>query len=463
MLIEKGKKSDIDMTEGVIYRQILRFFFPLLGSSFFQQLYNTADAVIVGHYAGKIALSAVGSSTGALLSMFVGFFISMTSGAAVVVSQYYGARRNRDVRKTVHTSILLTLGIGIAVTITGILFTPGMLRIIGTPDELMTVSATYMRIFFLGMTANLLYNMSAAILRAVGDSRRPLLFLMLSCLINIALDLLFVVKFRMGVAGAAYATVICQIISASLALFVLFHTDAPYGLRWKEFRISPHHAAKILRIGLPSGAQSLMYTFANVIVQSGINSFGTDTVAAWTAYGKIDLLYWMLMASLGTSIMTFVGQNYGAGNIERVRRGVRISALMTTTVSILSSIVVLVFSTPLLSIFTNDPDVIRIGTTMIHMITPAYITYNLIEVFTGALRGMGESFRPLLISLGSICALRIIWMLTVVPATASLKVLTLCYPLSWLTASVGYFLYYRHFMRIRLPSSAFPDKRDYYR
>ena len=297
--------------------------------------------------------------------------------------------------------------------------------------------------------------MAASILRAVGDSRRPLYFLIFACLLNILADILFVVVFEMGVEGAALATVLCQMLSAVLALSVLLRSNEVYALRLNKLKAHGHHLRKILRIGIPSGAESLMYTLANVIVQSGINGFGSDTVAAWTAYGKLDVLYWMLMASFGTAIMTFAGQNYGAGNLERVKKGVRECSVMTTALSILTSVFVVAFGRLLLSIFTDDPNVIEIGyKSMMCTIAPAYVTYNLVEVITGALRGMGDSIKPLIISVFTICLLRIVWMFTIVPATGELRVLTLCFPISWLTTSIAFVIYYRRKMKKLMAQNA---------
>ena len=453
--MENKQNKDIDMTQGVIYKQLIKFFIPLLFSSFFQQLYNTADAVIVGRYVGKIALSAVGASTGVILAVFINFFIAMTGGAAVIVSQYYGARRRRDVSDTVHTAMIFCTAAGLVVTILGLILSPVMLRAIGTPEDIFAPSLSYMRIFFFGMTPLLLYNMAASILRAVGDSRRPLYFLIFACLLNILADILFVVVFEMGVEGAALATVLCQMLSAVLALSVLLRSNEVYALRLNKLKAHGHHLRKILRIGIPSGAESLMYTLANVIVQSGINGFGSDTVAAWTAYGKLDVLYWMLMASFGTAIMTFAGQNYGAGNLERVKKGVRECSVMTTALSILTSVFVVAFGRLLLSIFTDDPNVIEIGyKSMMCTIAPAYVTYNLVEVITGALRGMGDSIKPLIISVFTICLLRIVWMFTIVPATGELRVLTLCFPISWLTTSIAFVIYYRRKMKKLMAQNA---------
>lgn len=447
-----NKKKDIDMTQGVIYKQLLLFFLPLLFSAFFQQLYNTADAVIVGRYVGKLALSAVGASTGVIIAVFQYFFIGMTSGAAVVVSQYYGAKRDADVSKAVHTSVLLCTFIGIGVTVFGILFSPAILKAMGTPADIYGGSLSYIRIFFLGMTPSLIYNMSASILRAIGDSRRPLYFLIFSCLLNIVLDVFFVITLNMGVAGAAIATVLCQAFSAFLSVYVLLRSKESYGLELKKLKIHPHHLRKILRIGIPSGTETFMYTLSNLIVQAGINGFGSDTVAAWTIYGKIDILYWMLMTSFGMAIMTFVGQNYGAGNLDRIKSGVRQSTIMTAMLSLLASVCMLIFGRRLISIFTDDIQVIEICYKyMMCTIAPTYLTYNMIEVINGALRGMSDPVKPLIITFFTICLYRIIWVFTAVPITGSLRVLALCFPISWIMTSTALVIYYRRKM-VRLQS-----------
>ncbi len=440
-------KNSTSLTEGKISTQLLMYFFPLLFGSFFQQLYNTIDAVIVGKTLGKVALSSVGGSSGIIVAIFLNFFIGVSNGAAVIISQYYGARNDEEVQKSLHTAIMFSLLAGIFISIVGFLFTPWMLKAMGTPSDVYATSVIYMRIYFLGTIPNYLYNMGSSALRATGDTRRPLMFLIVSCGANIFLDILFVIVLKMGVAGAALATVLCQVISALLVLAVLIRARGALSLRFSMLRIDGYLLKKIIRIGLPSGVQSLMYTGSNVLVQVSINSFGTNTVAAWTAYEKVDMIFWMLLNSFGTSIMTFVGQNYGAGKKERVRRGVNICLLMTVIMTVVTNLFIYFWGGTVLTIFTSDPDVIQIGTNMIKFLTPTYITFLLVEIYAGALRGMGDSFVPMVISVLGVCALRVIWIMGVLPFFHTIYMLMACYPLSWVLSSTAFFIYYHYFLR----------------
>ena len=309
------------ITEGVIWQQLLIFFFPILLGTFFQQLYNTADAMIVGKFVGKEALSAVGGTTGTLINLLVGFFVGVSSGASVVVSQYYGAKQGDYVKKAVHTSLCVAIIGGVALLVIGEIFTPIALRAMGAPEEIMGYSVIYLRIYFLGTIGNLIYNMGAAILRAVGDSKRPLYFLIASCFTNIFLDLLFVVVFHMNVAGAAIATIISQYLSAFLVITRLLRTTDSYKLDVKALKVDMKILRKVVKIGLPAGLQSMMYSISNVLIQANINSFGTDTIAAWAVFGKIDGLFWMTMDAMGIAVTTFSGQNFGADKLDRVKNG----------------------------------------------------------------------------------------------------------------------------------------------
>ncbi|SKB66997.1 putative efflux protein, MATE family [Lachnospiraceae bacterium] len=443
------KDKNLSLTEGKISNQLLTFFFPLLFGSFFQQLYNTVDAVIVGRTLGKVALSAVGGSTGIIVAVFLNFFIGVSNGAAVIVSQYYGARRMDEVKKAVHTAVLFSILAGFGVTIAGSLLTPFMLGMMGTPSDVFISSKIYMSIFFLGMIPNFVYNMGASILRATGDTKRPLLFLIISCGANIVLDILFVIVFGMGIAGAALATVLCQVISAGMVLGTLSRMDDTCRLRLSELRIHGDTLKKIIRIGIPNGMQSLMYTSSNVLVQTSINSFGTNTVAAWTAYEKVDLIFWMILNSFGTSIMTFVGQNYGAGKNDRVRRGVNACIGMTALSTVVLSLLIYVFGGTALTIFTSDADVIAIGTDMIKFLTPTYVTYLFVEIYAGALRGMGDSVVPMIITGIGVCVLRVFWVLGILPFVHSTYVLMACYPASWVLCSIAFCIYYHYAVRKR--------------
>ncbi len=449
MVVSETCKNDrsLTLTEGRISSQLLMFFFPLLFGTFFQQLYNTADAIIVGRTLGKVALSAVGGSTGTILAVFINFFIGVSNGAAVIISQYFGAKNDHKVKKAVHTALVFSVCSGLAIMIIGIIFTPVMLQTMGTPSDVYKSSEIYMRIFFMGMIPNFIYNMGASILRALGDSRKPLLFLIISCGFNIVLDALFVIVFRMGIAGAAFATVLCQVISAGMVITTLLSMEGPCRLILSELKIDKNVLAKIIRIGLPSGMQSLMYTSSNVLVQTSINSFGTNTVAAWAAYEKVDLIFWMIMNSFGTSIMTFVGQNYGAGKKDRILKGVNICIAMTAVSTVFISSLIYFFGGNVLTIFTVDEKVIEIGTMMIKFLTPTYATYLFVEVYSGALRGMGNSFTPMIITCVGVCLVRVVWILCVLPFAHIIQVLMSCYPITWVISSIAFFVYYHYFMK----------------
>ena len=430
------------ITEGVIWQQLLIFFFPILLGTFFQQLYNTADAMIVGKFVGKEALSAVGGTTGTLINLLVGFFVGVSSGASVVVSQYYGAKQDRYVKIAVHTSLCVAILGGLALLVVGELFTPMALRAMGAPEEIMGYAVTYLRIYFLGTIGNLIYNMGAAILRAVGDSRRPLYFLIASCMTNIVLDLLFVVVFHMNVAGAAIATILCQAVSAGLVVFTLMRSDDVYRLRLREIRFSLPILRDIVRIGLPAGLQSVIYNISNLIVQTTINLFGTDVIAAWTANGKIDGIFWMIMGAFGTATTTFSGQNFGAQKYDRIRRCVRVCTLMALIAAALVSAVVLLFGPYIYRIFTSDDAVVAEGQRIIHALAPFYFTYVCVEVISGTVRGTGDSFRPMLITCFGVCFGRILWLLFVVPRFHTIEMLVWSYPISWALTTVLFIVYY---------------------
>src|SRR5699024_465097 len=280
------------------------------------------------HFVGKQALAAVGGTTGTLINLLIGFFTGLASGATVIIAQFYGAKKADKVHWAVHTSIAFSIAAGIGLMIVGIVFSRPMLQVMQTPADVIDYAVLYIRIFFAGTIANLLYNMGAGILRAIGDSKRPLYYLIICCFANIGLDLLFVAVFHMGVAGAALATILSQFLSAVLVLGALMRTKDMYRLEWKKLRIDGIMLKRIIRIGLPAGMESAMYSISNVIVQAGVNTLGTDSVAAWAAYGKVDGLFWMMVSALGISATTFIGQNYGAKKVERVHQGVRVCMML---------------------------------------------------------------------------------------------------------------------------------------
>lgn len=436
------------ITEGVIWKQLLLFFFPILFGTFFQQLYNTIDAMIVGRYVGKEALSAVGGITGTLINLLVGFFVGLSSGATVIISQYYGAKRADLVSRAVHTGIAFCLAGGAVLMALGIALAPWALKTTGTPAEIMDYAVLYMRIYFVGIIGNLIYNVGSGILRAVGDSKRPLYFLIVSCFVNIVLDLLFVVAFDMGVAGAAWATILSQLVSAVLVLFVLSHTGESYRLILRNIRLDMHMLKRIIRIGFPAGLQSVMYSVSNVLIQAGVNGLGTDTVAAWTAYGKIDGLFWMTVNAFGISITTFVGQNFGAKKMDRVRKGIRTCLMMAFGATVLLSTFIYFTGGAILHLFTTDAAVWKIGLDIIHFLVPTFFTYVCIEILSGSLRGTGDCWIPMAMTCVGICVLRVIWITFVAPIKPNIFTVSFCYPLTWVVTSVLFILYYLFFSQL---------------
>ncbi len=437
------------ITEGVIWKQILLFFFPILFGTFFQQLYNAADALIVGRFVGKEALSAVGGGTGTVINLLVGFFVGLASGATVIISQYYGAKRGEMVSYAVHTALAFSLIGGLVMMAGGLLAAPWILQVMDTPADVLEPATLYIRIYFLGMTGNLVYNVGSGILRAVGDSRRPLYFLIVSCLTNIVLDILLVVALQMGVAGAALATILSQLLSAVLVIWVLMRTGDMHRLELRKIGFDRRMFRRIIRIGFPAGLQSVMYSLSNIIIQTAINGQGTDTVAAWTVYGKIDVVFWMIVSAFGIAITTFVGQNYGAGKIDRVQKGIRSCLGMTMMSTVVVSSLLYLTCGEIYTLFTDDAEVLRIGVEMTRFLVPTYITYICIEILSGALRGVGDCWIPTLICLTGVCLIRVVWIVAAVPRFPGIRSIIFSYPLTWVITTILFGIYYCFFSKIR--------------
>lgn len=445
---KKGKQEN-GITEGVIWKQLLIFFFPILFGTFFQQLYNTVDAVIVGRFVGKEALAAVGGSTGTLINLLVGFFVGLSSGATVIISQFYGGGREKRVSEAVHTAIAFSLACGVGLMVIGIAASPIALRAMGTPEDIMQYSLSYIRIYFLGIIPNLVYNMGAGILRAIGDSKRPLYYLMASCFTNIVLDLVLVVWLRLDVRGAAIATIVSQLVSAVLVVLQLLRTKDSYRLVIRKIRLNLFMVMRIVRIGLPAGLQSVMYSASNIIIQSSVNSLGTDTVAAWTAYSKIDSVYWMIISALGISITTFVGQNYGAGKLDRVKRGIYVCLGLSFLITAILSVTLYLGGGYIYLMFTADAAVIAKGMEILHFLVPAFATYVCIEVLSGALRGTGDCWIPMIMTAVGVCALRVLWILVAVPLKPDILTVVFSYPLTWSITSILFLVYFYCFSSLK--------------
>lgn len=448
------------ITQGVIWKQILLFFFPILLGSFFQQLYNTIDAVIVGNFIGKEALAAVGGATGTLINLLVGFFVGLSSGASVIISQYYGAQRHHETSLAVHTAIAMGIVGGICFMILGIFFSPMALRAMDTPEEVMQHASIYIRIYFAGIIPNLIYNIGSGILRAVGDSKRPLYFLMVCSLLNLVLDLLFVVVFHMGVMGAALATIFSQAVSAALVVLSLMKTELSYRLIPKQIHFTMPILKNIIKIGLPAGLQSVMYSSSNIIIQASINSFGTNYIAAWTAYGKIDGIFWMTISAFGICATTFTGQNFGAQKYARLRKSVRVCFALAMGVSIILSVLLMLGGKYIYRLFTSDEQVIVNGIEIMQVLVPFYFTYVAIEVLSGAVRGAGDSLIPMVMTCLGVCVLRVVWIAVAVPIRHSVITVALSYPITWIVTSLLFIIYYLQggWLRRCIAKAGFPPE-----
>lgn len=438
------------ITEGVIWKQLLIFFFPIVIGTFFQQIYNTTDSIVVGRFVGKEALAAVGGSVNQIVNLVVEVFVGLTSGASVIVAQFYGAKDKKNLNKTLHTSYAFGIVTGFVVAVVGLLVTNTVLELMKTPQELMADSRLYLHIYFCGMIFNIIYNMGASILRAVGDSRRPLYVLMVTCGLNIVLDILLVVIFRLGVMGVAIATVSCQGISSILVTAMLMKEHPLFQLKLREIRFYRVSLNSVLRIGIPAALEATMYTIANLIIQVFVNELGTDTVAAWGTFAKIDAVYWMVVNAFGISITTFVGQNYGAGKVKRMRKSVGICLGMSYAGAILVSGALYALAGPLYRLFTTDENVVRIGVDMMHFLLPSYFMYVVIGILSGALRGAGRVLVPMLLTCGGVCLIRIVWMFGVFPGHPGINTIMLSYPVSWGITAVLFIIYYfRKFPKVK--------------
>ncbi len=442
-------RTDSDMTQGSIWQHLVRFSVPMALGLLFQQLYNTVDTVVVGQFVGQHAQAAVGS-TGSIINTVVGFCAGLATGASVVISQRYGAHDRQGLGKAVHTTIALTFIVSLIATLVGQAIIDPMLRFMQTPEEVMGESHTYLSIYFAGITGILFYNMGSGILKAVGDSRRPLLFLIFSALLNTALDLLFVLAFGMGVDGVAYATILSQIVSALLILVTLTREERDYGLRWKELRIDRESLRNILKIGMPSSVQSAITAFSNVFVQSYINYFGSACMAGYGIYNKVDAFALIPVQAISMSSTTFVGQNWGAEQKKRAREGVRTATLMSLASTVILGLMVFVLARPLLFIFSPKEEVVAFGERFIRIVTPFYITICFNQIYAGALRGIGDATMPTVIMLASFVVFRQIYLAVTKALGAGFLAVALAYPMGWIMCST--------LLIIRLSRSALAKK-----
>ena len=445
MSIKSGRmlkaRRDVDMTQGSIARHIIYFAFPLLLGNLFQQLYNTVDTWVVGNFVSNEAFSAVGT-VGPIINMLIGVFAGLSSGAGVVISQYYGAKRYDDVSRAVHTASVLTLVMAVLFTAAGIGMIPYMLTLMNTPPEVMPESTAYLTIYFAGVIGLMVYNMGSGMLRAVGDSKRPFYFLVVCAVLNTLLDLLFVLGFGMGVEGVALATILSQGVSAVLVVVTLLRSDNCIRLIPANLRIHLVMLRKIFAVGIPAALQMAVTSFSNVYVQSYINFFGADCMSGWTAYSKIDQMLFLPMQSIALASTTFVGQNLGMRQTDRARRGVTVSLIIAVSSTILLMIPVMVFAAPVVSFFNGKPEVIEYGTMLLRLLTPFYVLCCFNQIYAGALRGAGDSKAPMAIMLISFVAFRQAYLFIMSRVCNEIVPIALSYPAGWLLCSLLSAIYY---------------------
>ncbi len=432
-----------DLTTGPIIRKLLVFFIPIAAGSILQQLYNAVDAFVVSRYVGTAALAAVGGSAARIMEFLIGFCIALSNGAAVVIAQRFGAKDYDEVRKSIHTSYLFCGILGLALSVIVFIFTNPLLKLLKTPEDTFADSIIYLRIVFSGALFTLIYNMGASALRSLGNSRFPFLCLAFTCVLNSALDILFVAVFRLGVNGAAWATVISQGLSAVLVTWALIKTDESIRLSIKELRINNDILSRMMKIGVPAGLQSAMYSISNIILQIGINLLGTVVVASWSMSGKVDGLFWVVSNAFSAAVCTFVGQNYGANQLDRIRVCVKKGFLVFLGMTIFMCIGILALARPILGIFTTNPAVVETTRYIIFFFVPTYVLWIVIDMLSGVMRGLGDTLIPTIITGITICGFRILWVVTVYHFYPTLFVICLCYPVSWLLGDIGIFIHYK--------------------
>ena len=435
------QQSQSDMLKGGIFRSILWFSIPLLVGNFFQQLYNTVDSYVVGNYVSTNALAAVGAST-PVINMLVGFFMGLSTGAGVVISQYYGAGRTRLMSKAIHSSLALTAVLSVVFTAAGLLFTRPLLNAIGVPQEVMPDSVLYLTIYFTGMTFSLFYNIGAGILRAIGDSRHPLYYLAAASVVNIVLDFTFVCAFHMGVAGVAIATVIAQAVSSAMVMYKLIRTKESYQVRVREIRMNRLMIWKIVGIGFPAALQQSITSFSNVIVQSYVNYFGAAAMAGYSATLRIDGFLQLPLQSFNMAITTFVGQNIGAKQYKRVKKGVFAAWLMSSVVILAGAMFMFFNGRLIVRIFTDDAEVIRVGNAMLQIFAAGYIFLPVVQILNGALRGAGLSKVPMYFMVGCFVVLRQIYLMIAIPMTGKLELVFAGWPITCVVCAAGMLAYY---------------------
>ena len=440
------RKRDTDMTEGGIARLLVTFALPLMIGNVFQQLYNTVDSIIVGNFVSRQALAAVGC-TGPIINTLIGIFAGLAGGAGVVISQYYGAKDRERLHGAVQTTIALTLVMCAVLTALGVVMTPFMLRLMATPDDVLGAASTYLRIYFWGISGMLLYNIGAGILRAVGDSTHPLYFLIFSATMNTILDLLFVKVFAWGIAGAAIATVVSQLVSALLVMRMLIASREDYRIDPSAIRFERAIFRRICSIGIPSSLQMGVTAVSNVFVQSYINRFESACMAGWAAYNKLDAFAMLPLMGFSMAVTTFVGQNYGAGKLDRARRGPLVALGIGTVIMIAILTPMMIFAPTLVRLFNQEAEVVAFGTLFLRLISPFYLLCTINQIYSGALRGVGDTKATMIIMLFSFVFFRQLYLFTAYRLGGGIVPISLGYPAGWIVCSAVILIYYYRFAR----------------
>jgi len=444
-----SKNRDIDMCNGSLFSKILIFALPIIAMNILQLMFNAADMIVVGRFSGKEALAAVGAA-GPLINLIVNTFMGLSVGTAVVVAQDYGAGQASGLSDSVHTSISISIIGGLFVMAMGLIFWKPLLILMGTPEDILDLSVLYMKIYFVGVPVTMIYNFGAAILRAVGDSRRPMYYLFISGIVNVILNLFFIIVLHMSVDGVAWATVISQSLAMGLVMACLLRSDR--GIRFipRQIRIKGYKLKEIVRIGLPAGMQNFLFSISNVLIQSAVNSFGSVMVAATSASKNIEGFVGTAMNGYYNAAITFTGQNMGAKKYDRIDKIAKICTVLIFSTWIIMGGATLLFGRPLLGLYTSDSEVIELGMQRMKVLMVAYFTCGMMNVFPGLSRGMGYSFLPMICTLIGACFMRIIWLKTVFVWSPTIVTLFACYPVTWgLTGlgQVGIFFYVRHRIR----------------
>ena len=423
------------MTQGAIFPKLLEFSVPLIFSSILQLLFNAADIVVVGRFAGDNSLAAVGS-TGSLINLLVNLFMGLSIGTNVLAANYFGQKNKNKLQETVHTSMLISVISGIILTIIGVIFTTPILEFMQTPEEVLKLASIYLRIYFYGITSSMIYNFGSALLRAQGDTKRPLLILLLSGIVNIILNLIFVINFKLDVAGVAYATVISQTISAIIVVIILLTEDNDFKLNLKKLSINPHIFAKLVKIGVPAGFQGIMFSFSNIIIQSAINSFGSILIAGNSAAISLEGFVYTSMNGFSQGALTFTSQNLGAGKKDRIKKVVIISQFSIIVIGLVLGWLGILFDNQLLSIYSKSPDVINAGKIRVFVIFSTYFLCGIMDAMANSIRGCGHSLLPAIVTIFCVCFFRIFYLATFfrIPQFHSPFYIFLSYPVSWFIA-----------------------------